>query len=225
MKNSKYYIFAMVTFIAISVNAQIGVSVKGGSYVPVGEFTNNYDVGFGGEFIFSYRSNPRFEIGITTGYSHYTADQDALKEAILKDFKDELDQINIDGTIDVEAPLNIYPLALNIKYIFGNKKVKPYFFFEGGIFFYDLTTRGHIEIKNGPTIDIPETVERENSTMLGIGGGIQFRLTKKLFFDVSAKWSIMNNIKLVEADVQEELSGVKKTAQTVALLGGLSYYF
>ncbi|MCF6193152.1 MAG: hypothetical protein L3J46_02330, partial [Kangiellaceae bacterium] len=98
-------------------------------------------------------------------------------------------------------------------YIFGKKKVKPYFFFEGGIFFYDLTTRGHIEIKNGPTIDIPETVEKENSTMLGMGGGIQFRLTKKLFFDVSAKWSIMNNIKLVEADVQEELSGVKKTAQ------------
>ena len=225
MRNLKYYIFIAVTFLSISVSAQFGVSLKGGGYIPVAEFTKNYNNGFGGEVIFIYRSNPKFEIGITTGYSHYGADEDVLKSALLDAIQDDLDQINIDATIDIEAPLNIYPLALNIKYLFGNKKVKPYFFFEGGIFFYDLTIKGHIEIKNGPIIDIPEKVQKENSTMLGIGGGMQFRLSKRLFFDVSAKWSIMNNVNLVEADVNEELRGVDKTAQTIALLGGLSYYF
>jgi opacity protein-like surface antigen len=225
MKNIKYYIFIAVIFLSISVNAQLGVSLKGGGYIPVGEFTNNYNSGFGGEVTFSYRSNPRFEIGITTGYSHYGADEDVLKAKLLDVIEDDLDQINIDATIDIEAPLNIYPLALNIKYIFGNKKVKPYFFFEGGVFFYDLTIKGHIKIKNGPIIDIPETVQQKNSTMLGIGGGMQFRLSKRLFFDVAAKWSIMNNINLVEADVDEKLRGVDKTVQTIALLGGLSYYF
>ena len=225
MKNLKYYIFITVTFLTVTVNAQFGISAKGGTYIPVGEFANVYTTGMGGEVTFIYRTNPKFEFGITTGYSHYNADEEVLKERMLEDIKDDLDQINIDATIDVEAPLNVMPLVFNIKYLFGNKKFKPYFFFEGGVFFYDLTTKGHIEVKNGPTIDIAESVEKESSTMLGIGGGLQYRITKKLFFDFSAKWSIMNNINLVEADVNEELRGVDKTAQTIALLGGLSYYF
>ena len=70
-----------------------------------------------------------------------------------------------------------------------------------------------------------ETKEDKSSTMLGIGGGLQYRITKKIFFDFSAKWSIMNNIKLVEIDLDEELKGTDKTAQTIGIIGGLSYYF
>ena len=61
--------------------------------------------------------------------------------------------------------------------------------------------------------------------MLGFGGGFKYKLSKKLFLDFTAKWSIMNNIRLVEEDVDEDLTGANRTAQTVALLGGLSYYF
>ncbi len=90
---------------------------------------------------------------------------------------------------------------------------------------YELTTNAKAKIVNGPTKIFIETVEKESSTMLGIGGGLQYRITKKLFFDFSAKWSIMNNIKLVEADLDEELRGADKTAQTIGIIGGLSYYF
>jgi len=225
MKKFNYYAFVVVIFLAVTINAQFGVNVKGGAYIPVGEFADSYTTGMGGEITFIYSTNPSFQFGITTGPSHYSADEDVLKERILEDLTEDLEQINIDATIDVEAPLNVIPLVFNIKYLFGNKTFKPYFFFEGGVFFYDLTTQGHIEITNGPTIDIPETVENESSTMLGIGGGLQYKITKKLFFDFSARWSIMNNIKLVEADINEELRGADKTAQTIGVLGGFSYYF
>lgn len=225
MKKFNKYVSLFMMVLAVTVNAQFGISAKGGAYVPVGEFANSYTTGMGGEVTFIYSTNPNFQFGITTGYSHYAADEEILKERILEDLTDDLEQINIDATIDVEAPLNVIPIVFNIKYLFGNKKFKPYFFFEGGIFFYDLTTKGHIEVTNGPTIDIPETVDNESSTMLGIGGGLQYRIAKRLFLDFSAKWSIMNNIKLVEADIDEELRGVDKTAQTIGIIGGLSYYF
>jgi len=227
MKNFKMYIFVAVTFIAVTINAQFGISAKGGAYIPVGEFADSYTTGMGGEITFIYSTNPNFQFGITTGYSHYSADEDVLKERILEDLKDEgLENINIDATIDAEAPLNVVPLVFNIKYLFGNKNFKPYFFFEGGIFFYELITKAHIVIVNrSEPIDILDSIENESSTMLGIGGGLQYKITKKLFLDFSAKWSIMNNIKLVEADVNEELKGADKTAQTIGIIGGLSYYF
>ncbi len=225
MKNLKYYIFLVVTLFAVSLQAQYGISAKVGSYTPVSTFSNNYDNGFGGEFTIIYRTNPSIEFGITSGYSSYSADEEALKERVYEEYKEIIDNINIDGVFIVEAPLNIIPLTLNVKYLFGKKNFKPYFFFEAGVFFYELTTKGSVEITNGPRKDLPETVEKNNSTMLGFGGGIQYKLSKKLFLDFTAKWSIMNNIRLVEEDVNEDLSGTNRTAQTVGLLGGLSYYF
>ena len=225
MKNLKYYTFIVITFLAVSLQAQFGISAKGGTYIPVGEFTTNYNSGYGGEFTLIYRTNPNFELGITSGYSSYGADEDVLQERIYEEYKEIIDNINVDGTIDAESPLSTIPLTLNIKYLFGNKKFKPYFFFEGGIFFYEIKTTAKLDVVNGPTIDIMETTQKDNSTMLGIGGGLQFRITRNLFFDVSAKWSIMNNIKLVEADVDEEISGSDRTAQTIGILAGLSYNF
>ncbi len=225
MKNLNYHIFLITTFLAVTINAQFGISAKGGAYIPVGEFTKNYNNGYGGEFTLIYRANPKFELGITSGYSSYGADEEVLNERIYEEYQEIIDNINLPGTIDSEAPLNVIPLTLNIKYLFGNKKFKPYFFFEGGIFFYDINTTAKFDVTNGPTIDIVETTQEDNSTMLGIGGGLQFRITKKLFLDVAAKWSIMNNIRLVEADVNEELSGVDRTAQTIGILAGLSYNF
>ena len=225
MKNFRYCTFIIVTFLAVSLQAQFGISAKGGAYIPVGEFTTNYNSGYGGEFTLIYRTNPNFELGITSGYSSYGADEDVLNERIYQEYKEIIDNINVDGTIDAEAPLSTIPLTLNIKYLFGNKKFKPYFFFEGGIFFYEIKTTAKLDVVNGKSYDITETNQEDNSTMLGIGGGLQFRITRNLFFDVSAKWSIMNNIKLVEADVNEEVSGVNRTAQTIGILAGLSYNF
>ncbi|VAX21963.1 hypothetical protein MNBD_IGNAVI01-384 [hydrothermal vent metagenome] len=68
-------------------------------------------------------------------------------------------------------------------------------------------------------------MEKESSTTLVLGGGFLSALTKKLFLDFKAKWCIMNNIRLVEADTNEQLRGVDKTVQTISLTAGLNYYF
>lgn len=225
MRNFRFYTFIIIALLTVSLQAQYGISVKGGAYIPVSDFTNNYNNGYGGEFTLIYRANPNFEIGITSGYSSYGADEDVLKEKIYEEYKEIIDNININGIIVAEAPLNIIPLTLNIKYLFGNKKFKPYFFFEAGLFHYELITTSKFDIVNGNSVELKNKTEKDNSTMLGFGGGSQFRISKKLFFDISAKWSIMNNIRLVEEDVNENLSGTNRTAQTIGILGGLSYYF
>lgn len=205
--------------------AQIGLSADGGVYFPIGELAKAYNTGYGGEASFIYRLNPNFEIALVGGVSLYDADQEDLNRRLLEQIEDVGEETNIDAQINVEAPLKLYPLVFNIKYLFGKKKFKPYFFFEGGIFFYDITYSGSIKIINGPELDLPESIEKRNSTTLALGGGFLSSLTKKLFLDIKLKWAIMNNISLVEEDKNEEISGVDKTVQTISLLAGLNYYF
>ncbi|MEN8193125.1 MAG: hypothetical protein ABFS12_09940 [Bacteroidota bacterium] len=209
----------------IPITGQIGVGAKAGVYLPVAELAKSYNTGYGGEAAFIYRFNPDFEVSLVGGMSFYNADEEELKQRLHEKYSEIIGEVNIDAEINVEAPLNVYPLMFNIKYLFGKKKFKPYFFFEGGIFFYDLTYKGSIKIINGPEVDLPEPIEKRSSTTLALGGGFLSSLTKKLFLNVKAKWGIMNNIRLVEEDTNEEIPGVDKTAQTISLSAGLNYYF
>ncbi len=222
----KVLIFLIFSLLSLTpIIAQIGVAANAGVYLPVGELSNSYNTGYGGEASFIYRFNPSFEIALTGGLSVFQADKENLENRLLEELDDINEEINIDAEIAVEAPLNLYPLVFSIKYLYGKKKFKPYFFFEGGVFFYDIIYSGSINIINGPDIALPESIEKESSTTLALGGGFLSSLTKKLFLDVKAKWSIMNNIKLVEADSNEELRGIDKTVQTISLSAGLNYYF
>lgn len=222
----KVLIFIIVSLLSLTTTrAQIGVAANAGVYLPIGELSNSYNTGYGGEASFIYRFNPNFEIALTGGMSVFQADEETLENRLLEELEDINEEINVDAEIDVEAPLNLYPLVFSIKYLYGKKKFKPYFFFEGGVFFYDIIYSGSINITNGPEIALPESIEKESSTTLALGGGFLSSLTKKLFLDVKARWSIMNNIKLVEADSNEELRGIDKTVQTISLSAGLSYYF
>lgn len=205
--------------------AQIGAEADAGVYFPIGELNKSYNTGYGGEASLIYRFNRSFEIAVTGGMSLYQADEENLKNRLLKQLEGIDEEINIDATVSVEAPLNLYPLVFSVKYLYGKKKFKPYFFFAAGVFFYDIIYKGSIKVINGPEIELPESIEKESSTTLVLGGGFLSALTKKLFLDVKAKWSIMNNIKLVEADTNEQLNGVEKTVQTISLTAGLNYYF
>ncbi len=225
MKKNIYTIVIISLFAITTTMAQIGLGINGGAYLPIGVLNDSYNTGYGGEASVIYRFNRSFEIALTTGISYYNADEDYLKNRLLKQLEGIDEEINIDAMIDIEAPLNLYPLVFSVKYLYGKKKFKPYFFFEGGIFFYDVTYSGSIKITNGPEIKLPDSIEKESSTTLALGGGFLSSITKKLFLDIKARWGIMNNIKLVEADTNEQLRGVDKTVQTISLSAGLNYYF
>jgi len=224
----KIKILTFLVFSLFSLNtiiAQMGVGINAGVYLPIGVLNDSYNTGYGGEASFIYRFNRSFEIALTGGMSYYKADEEYLKNRLLKQLEGIDEEINIDAVVDIEAPLNLYPLVFTIKYLYGKKKFKPYFFFEGGIFFYDVTYSGSIKVTNGPEIKLPDSIEKESSTSLALGGGFLSSITKRLFLDIKARWGIMNNIKLVDADSNEELRGVDKTVQTISLSAGLNYYF
>jgi len=218
----KFKIIILFLLFISAANAQIkfGVELKGGASFPLKDFKDSYNTGFGGEVGFIYAPNSSFEVALVGGYSHYNADEENLKQELLKDLNLPEELVEVDA----EAPLNIYPLLISIRYLYGNKKFKPFILMEGGIFFYDLTLSGKMIILN-QNIDIPEQVEKDQSTMLSLGAGFFTRLSKKIFLNVTGKWSIMTNIRLVELDTSHELSGSQKTVQTISLLAGLNYYF
>ncbi len=212
-------------FVSNIIFAQFSVSTQGGAYFPVGEFSDTYkSAGYGGEVTFNFITNSSMEIGITAGYSRFEADEDALKDLLYKELTGTGSKEDPLITLNLEAPVQIYPLVLSFKYLFKGRKWKPYFTFDAGMFFYDLTPKGSLVIGD-QVYQLPAEVEKENSTMLAFGFGTKYKLSKKWFLVGTFKWSIMNNIRKLEADVDEKLKSIDKTVQTLGLLVGISYSF
>ncbi len=210
---------------AISTFAQIGITAQGGAYFPVGEFSEIYKtLGYGGEISFNFITKPEFEIGVTTGYSRFEADENALKERLAEIIEAENGKGDQLIKLELEAPVEIYPLVLTIKYYLKGRKWKPFFAFDAGIFFYDLKPHGKLIIGDD-TFNLPSEVEKESSTMLALNAGTKYKLSRKVFLTGGVKWSILNNIKKLEADVEEKIKSIDKTVQTVSVLLGIQYNF
>ncbi len=205
--------------------AQGGVTAQGGAYFPVGEFSNTYKAaGYGGEITFNFIENSSMEIGLTTGYSRFEADEDALKNLLAEQLSQGGSKDEPLITLDLEAPVQIYPLALTIKYLLKGRKWKPFFAFDAGMFFYDLTPKGTLRIGD-ETFDLPAEVEKEHSTMLALSFGTKYKINRKFYLVGDVKWSIYNNIKKLEADVDEKIKSIDKTVQTIGVLVGVNYNF
>ena len=121
MKTNILIFLIISIFLFTPIEAQIGLSAGGGVYFPIGELAKAYNTGYGGEASFIYRLNPNFEIALVGGVSLYDADQEDLNRRLLEQIGDIGEGINIDAQINVEAPLKLYPLVFNIKYLFGKK--------------------------------------------------------------------------------------------------------
>ncbi len=208
------------------VFGQIGISIDGGGFFPVGEFSKTYkQLGYGGEFTFDFINTSSMSLGILAGYQYYEADEEALKNMLLDELNSSLKN-NADSYIDLslEAPLKIYPLVLSAKYFIKGRKWKPFFFFEAGLFFYDLRLNGTLRIGND-IYPLEEQIEKRNSTMLALGFGTKYKITRKFYLTGKFKWSIFNNVSKLEADKDEKIKSINKTVQTLGLVVGVNYLF
>ncbi len=206
--------FSQIKFSAIA---------EGGAYFPIGAFSDTYKTaGYGGNLVLNFISNSSMEIGIITGYSRYEADEEELKKILTEQISSQGKGDLVD--LKLEAPLQIYPLALNVVYILKGRRWKPFFSFSAGLFFYDLTVKGELTIDD-EEYQLPESVEKKNSTMLALSGGTKYKISQKFYLTGTLRWSILNNIRKLEVDKDEKIKSIDKTVQTIGVLIGVNYYF
>jgi hypothetical protein len=196
-------------------------SIAAGAALPSEEFSDFYNNGYGGEASFGYQINPGIQLTLTAGMNRWSVNNDHLNNL--------LEQQGIPATIDLEAPLTVYPFVVGVKYVPLSKGIRPFFTLFAGLHLLNLETSGTITIQNIQSITSP--LESRSKTWSEFGFGIEVGLTvplgKRLALEASGKYTAVDQT-TVEL-LQEEDPGTGlitlNAIRYFNVFAGLSYAF
>lgn len=107
-------VLLVVFLVAGFINAQgkMALGFNAGIALPMGDFADGYDMGFGGNALFAYRVSPNADVTLSAGYLTWSG-------------KDVLDG----------STFSSIPVMVGARYLFGQGKFNPYIAAELGMHF------------------------------------------------------------------------------------------
>lgn len=114
MKKVLFTILVLVMCVTLTQaqdKGQMAVSVQGGIALPIGDFGDGFDMGFGGRGMFMYYLNQNMAITGTAGYFTWS------------------------GKDGADVTFNTIPVMAGIKYFMGKGDFKPYLSGQLGMYF------------------------------------------------------------------------------------------
>lgn len=164
----KLILVLFITVFAVSfVQAQgkIAIGANGGVFLPMGDFGDGYDMGFGGNAIFVYHLQPNLDITGSAGYQTWSGK-------------------NADYTF------SSIPVLAGIRYFFGKGKFLPYVNGELGMHFVTVDVPA-IVIPGFGTVGGGSS--SDSFFGFGAGGGFLYEIGNKLNLDVNAKFNSISS--------------------------------
>jgi opacity protein-like surface antigen len=167
-KGSKMKKFLAVLCVAIlfagftNAQSKMALGLNAGIALPMGDFADGYDMGFGGNAIFVYHASPNADVTFTAGYLTWSG-------------KDSLDGVNFSSI----------PVMVGGKYLFGKDKFHPYIAGELGAHFVTVDIP-EIEIM-GETFGGGS--ESKTYFGWGAGAGFLYQIGNNMNLDVNAKYN------------------------------------
>jgi hypothetical protein len=145
----------------INAQGKMAVGIQAGIALPMGDFGDGYDMGFGGQGIFVYHINPNLDITGSAGYLTW-------------------------GGKEGDYTFSSIPILAGVRYYFGKDKFNPYVAGELGMHFYtfdvpEVVIPGYGTIGGGS--------ESSSNFGFGFGAGFLYQLSPKLDLDVNAKYN------------------------------------
>lgn len=144
----------------INAQSKMAVGIQAGIALPMGDFGDGFDMGFGGTGTFAYHINPMLDVTGSFGYLTWSA-----KEG--------------------DASFSSIPVLVGARYYFGKDKLNPYVAGELGIHFSTIDVP-EVVIPGFGTIGGSES---SSDFGFGVGAGILYQLSPKLDLDVNAKFN------------------------------------
>jgi len=138
---------------------KMGVSVQGGIALPMGDFGDGYDMGFGGTGTFVYNLNPNFSITATAGYLTWS------------------------GKV-ADFTFSSIPVLAGVRYAFGKGKFNPYVAGQLGMHFVTVKSPSIVVLG----IDIGGSASDSNFGFAA-GAGFLYALSNNLNLDVNAMFN------------------------------------
>lgn len=223
MKKTLFLLFITMLLISGSILAQretTGLDIKFGIQPPVFHFDELYNSGYGvylgGLFPFS----KDLQFTLYTGYVLWSFDNKAMNLKYTNEYY---------TNFDIEAPINLIPLTIGIKYYAAKTKVKPYFSADFGFFYHWQTVNGTYTWRNPTGSEDAYTLSNQTSsgirTMLSVGAGVTTPLSKTMDLDFQIKMHALYNAQAISNPGGDgQINGTSSTLYYMAFLIGINYY-
>ena len=223
MNKTTILLFLALLFISVFSLAQrkeTGLDIKVGIQPPVFNFDDLYNTGYGFYFGGLFPFSKDLQFTLYTGYLSWGFDNEALIRKFTNQYY---------TNFNIEAPMNLVPLTVGIKYYVAETKVKPYLSADFGFFYYWQNTTGTYTWRNpagGEETNIP--VNQTDSgfrTMLGLGAGIVTPISKIIDLDFQIKLNALYNAQATSGiGGSGEINGSSSTLYYMAFMIGINYY-
>jgi Outer membrane protein beta-barrel domain len=231
----KIYYYLLFTFCLVSVaNAQsdFAIGVNGGLSLPVGQFTEFYQSGYGGSGQFMYNVSEQFMVVFTVGYNKWNVDQDAVNNKVKQSGNEN------DITFNLNSNLNVIPLYLGVRYYLSKGKHRPFFSIDFGGYSYNFKLAGDVIVKfpgdDLPDITVPleDRTETGTETALALGIGYFYKMSKHFYLEFNSKYNVLTDASTINNpgqiyDPEDPTSvyGVKGTIAFFSIVAGITYRF
>jgi hypothetical protein len=224
----KYFLLLVFIISPIILYAQsnFGVGVNLNVNIPVSDFDEFYNTGYGGDMHFLYYLGNQTILSFTIGYNMWNLDVD--------EFNKKVADTGLNWRFDLDSDFRVIPVLLGVKWLLvQGKQNSLYVSLKGGIYNYTFNLKGTafntIPNANIPQIPLPDINENGTETMIVLGLGYLFKLGKRWYVDLKGNYNFLTNAFAINEPVNPEdpnaIYGVKGTVQYVSFLAGINYRF
>lgn len=230
MKTFSSIILSLLFFSTGFSQGNLGVGVNGGLSLPVGQFTEFYSSGYGGNGQVMYNFSDQFMVVLTVGYNKWDVDQDAVNN--------KAKQSGSDITFNLNSNLSVIPLYIGARYYLARGKHRPFFSIDFGGYSYNFKLAGDVTIKfpgnDLPDITVPleERTETGTETALALGIGYFYRMSKRVYLEFNSKYNVLtdastinNPDEIYDPENPTSVYGVKGTIAFFSIVAGIHYRF
>jgi opacity protein-like surface antigen len=221
-------ILSLLFFSSNYSQSNFAVGVNAGLSLPVGQLTEFYQSGYGGNGQFMYSFSENFMVILTIGYDIWDVDQDALNK--------KLEDQNKTFRLDINSHFRIIPFYIGARYYITKGKHRPFFSFDFGGYSYEFKLTGDV-VNTIPEADIPrvpiaDQIETGTESALALGLGYFHKLSKHWYLEIHSKYNVITNAftinepdQVYDPEDPTSIYGVKGDLAFFTFMAGINYRF
>ena len=215
----------LLVFSTSFAQTDFSVGVTGGVKIPVGQFTEFYDVGYGGSGTIIYNLSRDFIVTFSSGYNRWNVDEGAVNNKAKED--------GINARFELDSYFRTIPFLVGVRYYLAHSKGRPFFSLEFGGYSYEFKLAGTVINTVGtdiPRVPIPETKESGTESALSFGLGYFHKLSKRWYFEFNTKYNVMTNAfslnkpdQIYDPENPSTIYGIKGTLNFISVSAGITF--
>jgi len=211
-------LFLLLLVYSLNISAQpgkLGLSANGGIAFPMSDFNDLYKSGLGLNTSLFYTIDETTELGFVIGYFSWSFDNENFNRLV--------SEAGIPGSYEIDAPIHMLPLLIQVKFILPRDDFKPYFLLEGGIYYTNVQLSGKFTSAD-TLITFDEPTVRSSEAGMSFAVGTEIPSSEHLEFDIRLTYHLVPTVSIYNfgsLGYQREVN----TNKFFSVVAGINYLF